>query len=258
MSLESILRRDHAVVGAGLAGVTALAWLHLLHMARHMDGAALASAVAGGAIAPLPGLRDLALSFLMWAVMMVGMMVPAAAPMLLVFATIHRQRAVSGAAPVPTGLFLAGYLVIWGAFSLVAALAQWGLQSAAVLSPRTLAATPVLGGALLIVAGLYQFTRLKYVCLSRCRSPLGFVLTEWREGMRGAFVMGIRHGAFCVGCCWALMALLFGAGVMNLLWVAALAAFVFIEKLIPDGQLVRWSAGAGLLAWGLWVLARSA
>jgi predicted metal-binding membrane protein len=176
--------------------------------------------------------------------------------MMLTFVTINRRRAASGTAAVPTAIFLAGYLVVWSAFSLLAAALQWGLQTAALMSAATLKATPLLGALLLIAAGVYQLTPLKYACLARCQSPLSFILTEWREGARGAFVMGLRHGAFCVGCCWALMALLFAAGVMNLLWVAAIAALVLAEKLMPPGRLVSWSAGIVLLAWGAWALVR--
>jgi predicted metal-binding membrane protein len=252
MTLESLLRRDRAIVAGGLVAVTALAWLYLLHMARHMDMA------DGMSMAHPMGAAQVVLTFLMWLVMMVGMMMPAAAPMVLVFATVHRKRVESGVTAVPAGIFVAGYLTVWAAVSLVATLTQLGLERAAALSAQTLAATPVVGGVLLIVGGLYQLTPLKTMCLSRCQSPLGFILSEWREGTRGAFVMGLRHGIFCAGCCWALMALLFVAGVMNLLWVAALAAFVLVEKLVPHRRLVSWAAGAGLIGWGIWMLARVA
>jgi predicted metal-binding membrane protein len=195
--------------------------------------------------------------FLMWTVMMIAMMVPSAGPMILAFATINRRRAAAGGLAVPTAIFLAGYLVAWTAVSLVATLAQWALQAVALLAPETLSVTPVAGGLLLLAAGIWQLTPIKYACLARCQSPLGFILSEWREGGRGAFVMGLRHGVFCVGCCWTLMALLFVAGVMNLLWVAAIAAFVLVEKIAPPGRLVSWVSGAVLLAWGAWVLARA-
>jgi len=188
-------------------------------------------------------------------VMMVAMMVPAASPMMLTFAVINRRRASEGGATVPLAMFLAGYLVMWSAFSLVAAALQWALQAAALMSAATLQATPFVGGLILIGAGVYQLTPLKEACLARCRSPFHFILSEWREGMRGALVMGMRHGVFCVGCCWALMALLFVAGVMNLLWVAGIAAFVIVEKLAPPGRLVSRITGTMLLAWGAWVLA---
>jgi predicted metal-binding membrane protein len=193
----------------------------------------------------------------MWAVMMVAMMVPAASPMILIFATINRRRAVLGTPAVPTMIFLAGYLAIWWAFSVVAAAAQLGLQQASLVSVGSLKAAPMVGGLLLLGAGFYQFTPLKQACLARCQSPLGFILSEWREGRGGAFLMGLRHGGYCVGCCWALMALLFVAGVMNLIWVAALAALVLVEKVLPWERVVSWTTGALLVGWGMWVLVRS-
>ncbi|MBI2153671.1 MAG: DUF2182 domain-containing protein [Candidatus Rokubacteria bacterium] len=201
------------------------------------------------------GPTDFLLTFLMWAVMMVAMMVPSASPMVLTFATINRKRLADETPLIRTGLFVAGYLVVWAGYSLLAALGQWALHAAALISPA-LAVTPWVGGLLLVAAGLYQFTPLKDVCLSRCQSPFGFILTEWREGAAGALVMGLRHGAFCVGCCWVLMGLLFVAGVMNLLWVAAIAAFVLVEKVIPAGRVVSRLAGALLIVWGVWLLTR--
>jgi predicted metal-binding membrane protein len=254
LSIEALIRRDRAIAASGLAGLAVLAWLYLLRMAGQMSEMDMAPTM------PMPGGSGAVyflLTFLMWAVMMVAMMAPGASPMLLTFATINRRRAAQGTASVPLAIFLAGYLVMWSAFSLLAAGLQWGLQAAALMSAATLKATPVVGGVLLIAAGIYQLTPLKYTCLARCQSPLGFIMTEWREGAGGAFVMGVRHGAFCVGCCWALMALLFVAGVMNLLWVAAIAAFVLVEKLVPPGRLVSWSAGAALVTWGAWVLLRA-
>ncbi len=250
------MRRDRALAAAGLAGLAVLAWASLIRIAGSMEGMEMGASMA----MPMPAAwtpGQFLLTFLMWVVMMVAMMVPGATPMILVFATINRRRAASGGAPVSAAVFLAGYLVVWSGFSLLGTLGQWALQSASLLAPATLSAAPVVGGLLLLLAGLYQFTPLKETCLSRCVSPLGFILGEWREGKAGAFVMGLRHGAFCVGCCWALMALLFVAGVMNLLWVAVLAALVLVEKLVPRGRLVSWPAGLLLLGWGAWVLARA-
>ena len=255
MTVEALVRRDRVLAGSGLAALALLAWLYLFRM-EGLSGMDMSPAMS----MPMPGDRDagrFALTFLMWAVMMVAMMVPAASPMIVTFATINRRRAAAGTPAVPTAVFLAGYLVIWSAFSLAAAALQGALQAAALLAPATLTVTPLVGGALLIAAGLYQLTPLKYACLARCQSPLAFILGEWREGARGAFVMGLRHGAFCVGCCWALMALLFVAGVMNLLWVAAIAAFVLVEKLVPRARAVSWSAGAVFLGWGGWMLLRA-
>jgi len=241
-------------VGAGLGALILLAWAQLLRMDHEM-GAGPAMAMARQS--PWEA-HDLLAAFLMWALMMVAMMLPSAAPMILLFATINRRRSGPPGAAVPTGIFVAGYLVVWGAFSALAALGQAGLQHAALLSRETLMALPWLGGVFLLLAGCWELTPLKYACLARCQSPLSFIMTEWREGRRGALVMGLRHGLFCLGCCWALMGLLFVAGVMNLLWVAVLAALVLAQKLLPVGRLAGWVTGAVLLAAGVAVLARAA
>jgi predicted metal-binding membrane protein len=199
------------------------------------------------------GPRDVALTFAMWAVMMVAMMVPSAAPMILVFSTFQRRRREADRPHVGTGVFLLGYLLVWMLFSAGAAAAQWGLHQAALLSPAMGVTSAWVGGAILAGAGIFQWMPLKNVCLDRCRTPLSFVMTEWREGTGGAFVMGFRHGAFCAGCCWMLMAVLFAVGVMNLAWVAAIAAFVFVEKAVPRGRWVSRLSGVALCAWGAWV-----
>jgi predicted metal-binding membrane protein len=210
-----------------------LAWLYVLYMGwgmEHMD--------AGADMVIMPGMSawngvDLFLVFAMWAVMMVAMMLPSATPMILV---------------------LAGYIAIWMAFSGIAALAQWGLLEARLVSPMMASTSPALGGGLLICAGSYQFTALKHACLSKCRSPLSFIMTEWRVGVRGAFIMGLRHGLYCTGCCWLLMALLFVVGVMNLLWIAALAAAILLEKTLPNVRWVSTAIGLLLIGWGIGVL----
>lgn len=197
---------------------------------------------------------DLLMIFAMWSVMMVGMMVPSVSPVLLLFAAVNRKRREQRAPFVPTGLFLAGYLASWTFFAAAATGAQWGLHSAALLSPMMVASSPALAGALLVAAGLFQWTPLKRACLRHCRSPLEVVATGWREGKGGAVRMGLKHGLFCVGCCWVLMTLLFALGVMNLLWVAVIAAFVLVEKAVPGGQLVGRVAGVLLALAGLGVL----
>jgi len=245
---------DRAIVSIGLLGVAGLGWLYIVRLGREM--AVMADmAMAMPQMTPWD-LADFVLTFLMWAVMMVAMMVPSASPMILTFATINRKRLADETPLIRTGLFLVGYLLVWAGYSLLAALGQWGLHAAALITPA-MVVTPWLGGILLVAAGVYQFTSLKDVCLSRCQSPFGFILTQWREGAAGALVMGLRHGAFCVGCCWVLMALLFVAGVMNLLWVAAIAAFVLLEKVAPLGRVVSRLAGAILILWGAWLLARA-
>jgi predicted metal-binding membrane protein len=254
-ALDSRARRDRAIVVASLVAVCLLAWLYLIHVAHDMGGADMA-AMPGMVMTSAWGAREAALTFVMWAVMMAAMMLPSAAPMTLLFAAINGKRAAAGTAAVATAIFVTGYLATWTAFAAAATLAQWALQRHALLASDTLAVGPLLGGALLAAAGLYQLTPVKDACLSRCRSPFAFIMSEWRDGRRGALVMGVRHGVLCVGCCWALMALLFAVGVMNLLWVAAIAAFVLVEKLAPAGRAVGLGAGALLIAWGLWVATR--
>jgi predicted metal-binding membrane protein len=250
---KTIPRRDRIVVLSGLALIVALAWAYVSSLAPDMQNVEMATEMAMPQMQAW-GVTDFALTFVMWAVMMVAMMTPSAAPMILMFAGINRRRQEQQAPYVPTSVFLVGYLVVWAAFSVLATAAQWGLHTASLLSSIMVSTTPVLGGILLLVAGIYQLTPLKHACLSKCRSPLGFVLNEWREGRWGAFLMGLKHGRYCTGCCWSLMALLFVAGVMNLLWVAVIAGFVLLEKVAPGGRRMGQAAGVLMVAGGVVVL----
>ena len=254
-ALAAVLKRDRMIVLTGLAGITALAWAYIGYLAWDMGHMDMSMDMAMPHMQTW-GAMDLVLLCVMWAVMMVAMMVPSAAPMLLMFTTINRRRRTQQPY-VPTTIFLAGYLLVWTGFSVLAMLAQWGLHSTALLSSMMVSTSPVLGGLVLLAAGGFQWTPLKYTCLTHCRSPLGFLMTDWREGHRGALIMGLRHGMYCVGCCWFLMALLFVAGVMNLLWVAAIAAFVLVEKVVPRGDLVGRIAGGGLVVAGLVMLGQA-
>jgi predicted metal-binding membrane protein len=202
-------------------------------------------------------LGDLTALFGMWAIMMIAMMMPAASPMILAFAGVNRARQKRSLSFVSTSAFVLGYLGAWTIFSLAATLAQEALHSAALLSSMGTPTSNTLGGVLLAGTGVFQFTSLKNACLRHCRSPLGFILTEWRDGTWGALQMGLRHGLYCVGCCWLLMGLLFVAGVMNLWWVAAIAALVLLEKVARAGLRIERITGLLLLAWGGWVLARA-
>src|ERR687889_2456809 len=251
---ELVLKRDRIIVLFGLVLITALSWAYVSSLASDMHNMDLVTEM----VMPQTqawSVTDLALTFVMWAVMMVAMMTPSAAPMILMFAGIKRRRQNQQVPYVPTSVFLMGYLVVWAAFSVLAAAAQWGLHAVSLLSPMMVSTSPVLGGMLLLVAGIYQWTPLKHACLSKCRSPVGFVLNEWRDGRWGAFLMGLKHGSYCTGCCWALMALLFVAGVMNLLWVAAIAGFILLEKLVPGGDRLGRVAGVVLVGWGAWMVA---
>jgi predicted metal-binding membrane protein len=250
--VERLLRRDRAVAAIALLAATVLAWASLFRMQSGMVS------MKAGAMA-MPGMQawspvEPLLLFVMWATMMVAMMLPSTAPTILLVASVLRRRREHASPAAPTAVFVAGYLLVWIGFSAVAALAQWGLHQAALLSPAMASTSPMLGGILLVVAGVYQWLPLKSACLGRCRSPLGFLDSEWREGIGGALVMGLRHGLYCLGCCWALMTLLFVAGVMNLLWVAAIAALVLVEKVVPGGFWLGRVAGLTLAGWGLWML----
>jgi predicted metal-binding membrane protein len=198
---------------------------------------------------------EFGLRLAMWAVMMVAMMVPTAAPMTLMYAAVARKAAAQHNPLAPTFVFVAGYIAMWAVFSLVATIAQHALDQAALLSPMMVSKSASFGAALLIAAGVYQFTPLKNACLRNCRAPAHFLSRYWRTGNLGAFRMGLRLGAYCVGCCWILMGLLFVGGVMNLLWIAAIAIFVLLEKAIPLGDVGGWLAGAAMILVGALSLA---
>ena len=251
---QPALRRDRVVVLAGLAALSVLAWVYVFRIASDMTSMAASTLAMAMPNTQAWQSGDLLFNFTMWAVMMVAMMTPSAAPMILTYAGVNRQRH-TDQTPIPaTTVFLLGYLIAWLSFSALATLVQWALHSAALLSPEMISVTPAIGGILLILAGIYQFTPLKRACLSRCRTPLGFLMAEWREGNRGALIMGVRHGLYCVGCCWLLMALLFVVGVMNLLWVAIIAVFVLVEKVVPAGEWISRGLGLLTVGWGAWLL----
>jgi predicted metal-binding membrane protein len=194
------------------------------------------------------------LMFFMWWVMMVAMMLPSATPMILLFAAINRKQEENGNPFVPSSIFIVAYLVVWAGFSFVAVATQWGLEHAGLLTPMLESSSNVLGGLLLLSAGVYQLTPIKQACLKHCRSPLQFVMTRWRNGALGTFRMGIEHGVYCVGCCWFMMGLLFFGGVMNLFWIAGLAIFVLLEKSIPLGHWAGIVSGVVLMIWGFVLL----
>jgi predicted metal-binding membrane protein len=248
------------VVLAGLGLIVLLSWAYLIYLARdiaammNMSHAGLGMEMAMPTSQPW-GIVDYVLMFIMWSVMMFAMMTPSAAPMVLTYTKISRGQQAALKPVWGTAVFFFGYLLIWTAFSAVATLAQGVLHAATLLSPMMETTSPVLGGIILIAAGVFQFTPFKYACLSHCRTPLGYFMTEWREGKWGALIMGIRHGIFCVGCCWLIMALMFVAGVMNLFWIAVISAYVLAEKALPGGHKVSWGIGALMLGWGVWMIA---
>lgn len=257
--MEAVLKRDRWIVLAALICITLLAWGYMVYEARAMYHTGVCHCagmkMSGPDTAPWSTATLLPL-FLMWTEMMVAMMIPSAAPMILTFALVQRKRRAQERPFVPAGFFLLGYLAVWTGFSAVAAVAQWVLHAQALLSPMMVSTSSLFGGALLVAAGVFQWTPLKKACLTRCRSPLGFLLTGWREGKSGALVMGLQHGAYCTGCCWVLMALLFVAGVMNVWWIALIAGFVLLEKVAPNGWPAAKLAGMVFAGWGGWLLLR--
>jgi len=243
----SLAARQRIAVLAGLAGATLLAWAWLLRLDADMKAAMEAGASCE--LRPWGG-ADFAFTFAMWAVMMVGMMVPSATPMSLLFAAVARRAREQGSAVAPTFVFVSGYVAVWTVFSLAATAAQWGLERAALLSPMLASTSPAFGSLLLAGAGAYQWTPWKDACLDHCRAPAHFFAAHWRGGPLGAFRMGVVHGLYCLGCCAVLMGLLFFGGVMNLLWVAGLAVFVLLEKAAPHGTAIARVAGAALVLAG--------
>ena len=270
-ALEAALRRDRLIVVAALAAVIAVSWAYLLAgagmgaSAIEMTRMSQVDTAAGSPPGGMGGMSMMTpaawspgygvLMFFMWWIMMVAMMLPSAAPAILLFATVNRRQGERGHPYVPTATFTLGYLAAWAGFSLVATSLQWVFAHAGVLSPMLVGTSAVLGGVLLLAAGLYQLTPIKHACLRHCRSPLAFFGSHWRRGTGGAVRMGLEHGAFCVGCCWFLMGLLFFGGVMNLYWIAGIALFVLFEKTVPAGHWLGHAAGVFLLIWGAWTLA---
>ena len=251
-----MLRRDRWLVGAGLVGISAVAWAYMAHEAREMSLSGVCH--CAGMKMSGPDLQPWSVSalvplFLMWAEMMVAMMLPSATPMILAFAMVNRQRQEQELPYVSTAVFTLGYLVVWVGFSAVAAVGQWVLHSLTLLSPMMTTCSPWLAGGLLIGAGVFQWTPLKHTCLKHCRSPLSLLLNGWREGRKGALLMGWRNGLYCTGCCWLLMALLFVAGVMNLWWVGLITLFVLAEKVAPQNWRLGALAGVILVFWGILV-----
>jgi predicted metal-binding membrane protein len=270
--LEAVVRRDRLIVVTALTAVIALSWAYLVAGASMgmsaFEMTRMSQLGMAGGMSTKGGMACMAmmtpvvwtpgyavLTFFMWWVMMVAMMLPSAAPMILLFATVNRKQRETGHPHVATSIFAVGYLAAWAGFSLVAVILQWGFGRIGILSPMLVGTNVIFGGVLLLATGIYQLTPIKHACLRHCRSPLAFLSTHWRRGIRGALRIGLVHGAFCVGCCWFLMGLLFFGGVMNLYWIAGLALFVLFEKTLPAGHWIGYATGVALLVWGAGMLA---
>ncbi len=257
--IEATVKRDRMVVVGALAFVIALSWAYLLAGAG-MDISALEMTrltPGRGTATMVPADWDIGYAgvmFVMWWVMMIAMMLPSATPMVLLFAAINRKQREKGNPHVATALFASAYLIVWAGFSIVAVGLQWGLEALTLLSPMMTSTSVFLGSGVLLAAGIYQLTPIKQACLKHCRSPLQFIMTRWQNGEGGAFRMGVEHGAYCVGCCWFLMGLLFFGGVMNLYWIIGIAVFVLIEKTVPAGHWFSYVVGVVLILCGTVVL----
>ncbi|MFZ0151468.1 MAG: DUF2182 domain-containing protein [Xanthobacteraceae bacterium] len=267
--LEAVLRRDRAIIIAALGLLTVLAWTDLVWLADDMSmggmdmtGFRMIPAGLGLMMPASEPWKPVEFGYVlaMWVVMMIGMMTPSVAPMILIYARVARQAVIDGKPFAPSTWFAGGYLLAWMAFSLVATSAQWMLERATLLTPMMASASNLLGGIVLIAAGLYQWTPLKEACLFNCQTPLAFISQHggFRGDPSGAVTLGLRHGLYCVGCCWALMVLLFVGGVMNLFWIAALGVLVLLEKVRPDGQIIARLAGGLFVLAGVWMLIQNA
>jgi predicted metal-binding membrane protein len=257
-AVEALVRRDRLLTGLGLAVTVLLAWAYLFRDAAEMQamaGEARMHAAMGMADPRVWGLDAWLGLFAMWAVMMAAMMLPSAAPVVMLVLGVYRRRN-TPRSRAATLAFILGYLAVWTGFSLAASLIQLALHRTALVGAEMRLASNTLSGVLLFASGIYQWLPIKRACLTHCQSPLGFLTQHWREGARGGFEIGLRHGAFCLGCCWLLMALLFAVGTMNLIWVAALTALVLVEKLAQRrGAVLGRIAGVALAIWGVYVLA---
>lgn len=250
ISIIDVLKRDKLLLFLSLIFITALSWFYMFHLAGKMDHASMS-------VMPQMMKWDLVrflLTFIMWFVMMIAMMVPSVTPAVFIFSSVYKKRVENEKPFAPSWIFLLGYLTIWLVFSFFATTIQWFLHNIALLSPMMKTTDNLLGGLILIGCGIFQWSSFKYACLKHCRTPLDFLMEEWREGKLGAYIMGLRHGSYCLGCCWLLMLLLFLTGVMNLLWVALIALFVLIEKTAPKGIWISRFTGVILIVLGVWLI----
>jgi predicted metal-binding membrane protein len=250
---DSGQRRTSILLIASLAFLVLLFWVYTIRMAIHMH-MPMPSSLAMPDMKPWSA-EKLIMATGMWVVMMAAMMLPSVAPWVTALSDASARREKESFVATSVAGFIAGYLAIWSGYSVVAALAQAALSQQALLSPALVTTSPILGGALLIFAGGYQWTAAKSTCLNHCRSPVGYFLTSWRAGRWGGFQMGFKHGLYCVGCCWALMALSFVAGVMNLLWMMLITICIFIDHNLSVPTRFGKTAGVALIAWGAWMLA---
>jgi len=256
--------KDRMTVYIGVLIVLLTSWVYIIGMGWHMGTLPLSgemtedSSLLTSILTWMPPMnnawqaQDFFLLFLMWSVMMTAMMTPSILPMLMLFTTLSIRQKQQGQEPSSTLVLLAGYLTSWILFSLVITFPQYLMHLSGMLNPMMEPMHAYLGSTMLIIAGIYQFTPLKDACLTVCQSPLSFMMNNWKDGNLGAFIIGYKHGFFCVGCCWALMLTLFALGVMNIMWVIILTVVVLLEKLSYKNPLLfRRVTGTLLIFWGI-------
>ncbi len=247
-TISNDARRDRVIVLMAVAAVIVVAWIYVVNLAQGMSEMGAAAQIKDWTAV------DLLVLFVMWTIMMVGMMLPGAVPLFLKFAAETRQERQQTQVLAPTTALVLGYVAVWTGFSVLATIGQWALHEAALLSPMMVSTSSVLSGVLLLAAGVYQLTPMQYNLLKRCRQPLQFLRLHWREGVGGAFAMGLSHGAYCLGCCFVLMGILFFGGVMNLLLLAVVTVFVLVEKVLPRGNIAGLISGPLMIAAGIYYL----
>jgi predicted metal-binding membrane protein len=252
--LENVLQKERLLVLSALFVICVLSWLYIVYLYRQMEVMDMNALLFAMPMSPAWTWTDFGLLFLMWLVMMMAMMTPSVAPLILIFAAINRQRRQQQNTYASPAYLLMGYFLIWAAFSLFATMLQWLLQQVSLLNPEMETTSKVLGAFILIGAGIFQFTPFKHRCLSYCRTPLNFLQHHWQEGRKGALRMGVKNGLYCLGCCWILMLVLFVSGIMNLLWIALIALFVLLEKVLPAAKMVSLVAGVVLIGYGMLML----
>ncbi len=247
------MRKTQSVILLSLLAVTASAWVYLIYQHWQMTSMPMSEMWMPPSDTSAWKLIDFGLVYLMWAAMMAAMMLPSAIPMILTFSRISTKR--YRASQKFIFLFVSGYLLVWLAFSIALTLLQWQLHGLHILSPMMDTESEYLAGVIFLVAGMYQLTPLKNSFLQYCRSPAGFLLNEWRDGAKGAFHMGVKHGSNCLGCCWAQMLIMFAVGVMNLLGMAFMTLMILGEKIAPiKSQFICRAGGILFMGWGLWLL----
>jgi predicted metal-binding membrane protein len=238
------IRRERNVILAVLLVLAAASWTILIWQSARMDNMAMGLTMGMG----------VALFLLIWVVMMIAMMFPAAAPMILMFSRVHADKRQSGKAFVPTWVFVSAYLLIWTLFGVLAYLGAVWAERLAQQIPWVIANAARLGGGVLVLAGLYQLSPLKRTCLTKCRTPLDFLFSSWRDGYLGSFRMGLEHGLYCLGCCWLLFVILFPLGMMNMAALAVITLVIFAEKSLPLGARMAQVAALALIAYGVLVV----